>query len=324
LPVLGGSDGPVEDVEAATEAAERAGFPVLLKAAAGGGGRGMRRVDRADDLADAFGVAQQEAIASFGDGGIYVERLLEGARHIEVQVMADGLGGVLIAGDRECSIQRRHQKLIEEAPAPNLPDETREAMHAACAAACIAWGYRSAGTLEFLVDDAGSFFFLELNARLQVEHAVTELVTGLDLVEEQLRIAEGKLLSVTGRAEVRGAAIECRVNAEDPSHGFRPAAGRLEGFVMAQGPGVRVDTYCIPGATIPPYYDSLIAKLCVWAPDRDRAINRMARALEESVIDGVATTIPLFGEIMREARFRAGRYTTAYLDDAKAELPALG
>ncbi|MDH3226476.1 MAG: acetyl-CoA carboxylase biotin carboxylase subunit [Thermoleophilia bacterium] len=324
LPVLEGSDGPVEDVGAATEAAERAGFPVLLKAAAGGGGRGMRRVDRAEELADAFGVAQQEAIASFGHGGIYVERLLEGARHIEVQVMADGLGGVLIAGDRECSIQRRHQKLIEEAPAPNLPEETRESMHAACAAACIAWGYRSAGTLEFLVDDAGNFFFLELNARLQVEHPVTELVTGLDLVEEQLRVADGKLLSVTGRAEVRGAAIECRVNAEDPSHGFRPAAGRLEGFVMAQGPGVRVDTYCIPGATIPPYYDSLIAKLCVWAPDRDKAINRMARALEESVIDGVATTIPLLGEIMLEARFRAGRYTTAYLDDAKAELPALG
>lgn len=323
LPVLEGSDGPVENVAEAIAAAELAGFPVLLKAAAGGGGRGMRRVDRAEDLETAFGTAQQEAIASFGDGGIYVERLLEGARHIEVQVLADGLGGVLIAGDRECSIQRRHQKLIEEAPAPNLLDSTREAMHAACAAACIAWGYRSAGTLEFLVDAAGDFFFLELNARLQVEHPVTELVTGLDLVGEQLRVAQGKLLSVTGRAKVTGAAIECRVNAEDPSAGFRPTAGDLGRFVMAQGPGVRVDTYCTPGTRVQPYYDSLIAKLCVWAPDRPRAVARMSRALGECDVEGVATTIPLFMEIMNEQRFCDGRYTTAYLDDAVGDLPSL-
>ncbi|MCC6832718.1 MAG: acetyl-CoA carboxylase biotin carboxylase subunit, partial [Thermoleophilia bacterium] len=247
LPVLEGSDGAVSDFAEAQEAASRAGFPILLKAAAGGGGRGMRRVETPEELPAAFDVAQREAVAAFGDGGLYVERLLEGARHIEVQILADGLGGVLVAGDRECSIQRRHQKLVEEAPAPNLPDATRNAMHEACIAAARAWGYRSAGTLEFLVDAQANFFFLELNARLQVEHPVTELVSGLDLVAEQLRVAQGLVLSRTGVAPANGASIEVRVNAEDPALDFRPSAGRLKEFRMPGGPGIRVDTHCEPG-----------------------------------------------------------------------------
>jgi len=323
LPVLEGSDGAVSGLGEAAAAAERAGFPVLLKAAAGGGGRGMRRVESAEQLPAAFDIAQREAIAAFGDGDLYVERLLDGARHVEVQVLADGLGGVLVAGDRECSIQRRHQKLVEEAPAPHLPDATRTAMHDACARAARAWGYRSAGTFEFLVDAQGSFFFLELNARLQVEHPVTELVSGLDLVAEQLRVAQGQVLSRTGVVPANGHAIEVRVNAEDPSRGFRPSAGRLREFRMPGGPGVRLDTFCAPGVSIPPNYDSLIAKLCVWAGDRPRAVARLRRALDEAAVEGVPTTLGLFRDIVREPTFMEGRYTTAYLTDRGHLLPSL-
>jgi acetyl-CoA carboxylase biotin carboxylase subunit len=243
---------------------------------------------------------------------------------VEVQILADGLGGVLVCGDRECSIQRRHQKLIEEAQAPNLPDATRTAMHEACLRAAREWGYRSAGTMEFLVDDEGAFYFLELNARLQVEHPVTELVTGIDLVHEQLRVAQGELLSETGVAQSRGAAIECRINAEDPSHDFRPGAGRLKRFRMALGPGVRVDTYCEEGMAVPPNYDSLLAKLCVWAPDRARAVARLSRALDETVVEGLATTLDLFRDIVREPTFLEGRYTTSYLAERGHALPSLG
>jgi acetyl-CoA carboxylase biotin carboxylase subunit len=324
LPVLGGSDGPVGAVDDAIRAADSAGYPILLKAAAGGGGRGMRRVESPDELPAAFDVAQREAQAAFSDGSLYVEKLLEGARHVEVQILADGLGGVLVAGDRECSIQRRHQKLIEEAPAPHLPDATRTAMHEACLRAARVWGYKSAGTMEFLVDAAGSFYFLELNARLQVEHPVTELVTGLDLVAEQLRVAQGGLLSQTGIASANGAAIECRINAEDPSKGFMPSAGRLAEFRLAQGPGVRVDTYCQPNMVVPAFYDSLIAKLCVWAPDRPKAVARMARALDETQISGIATTMDLLRDIHGERAFREGRYTTSYLSEHRASLPSLG
>ena len=323
LPVLEGSDGPVADVRAAMAAAERAGYPVLLKAAAGGGGKGMRRVERSGDLAGAFEVAQREAEAAFSDGGLYVERLLEGARHVEVQVLADGLGGALVAGDRECSIQRRHQKLIEEAPAPHLPDATRVAMHQAALRAVKAWDYRSAGTLEFLVDAEGNFVFLELNARLQVEHPVTELVTGLDLVAEQLHVATGGLLSRTGIAPAVGHAIECRINAEDPSRDFRPGAGRLRDFRVAGGPGIRVDTHCEPGEAVPPHYDSLLAKLCVWAPDRPRAIARLRRALDETSVTGIPTTLPLLEDISLDAPFVEGRYTTAYLVERAEHLPSL-
>lgn len=323
LPVLEGSDGAVSDFAIAQEAAARAGFPVLLKAAAGGGGRGMRRVESAAELPAAFEVAQREAIAAFGDGSLYVERLLEGARHVEVQILADGLGGVLVCGDRECSIQRRHQKLVEEAPAPNLPDATRTAMHDACARAARAWGYRSAGTMEFLVDADANFFFLELNARLQVEHPVTELVSGLDLVAEQLRVAQGGVLSRTGVAPCNGHAIEVRVNAEDPAAGFRPSAGRLKEFSLSGGPGVRIDTFCAPGTNVPPNYDSLLAKLCVWGLDRSRAVARLKRALHEAEVTGVPTTIPLFRDIVEEPSFREGRYTTAYLTEHADRLPSL-
>jgi acetyl-CoA carboxylase biotin carboxylase subunit len=323
LPVLPGSDGPVADLADAREAAEAAGFPLLLKAAAGGGGRGMRRVDRAAELSGAYEVASREAHAAFSDGSLYVERLLEGARHVEVQVLADGLGGVLVCGDRECSIQRRHQKLVEEAPAPNLPDATRDAMHDACYRAARAWGYRSAGTLEFLVDQDGAFYFLEMNARLQVEHPVTELVTGLDLVAEQLRVAAGGLLSRTGRARATGHAIECRLNAEDPAHDFRPAAGRLREFRMPGGPGVRVDTHCAADSDVPPHYDSLLAKICVWAPDRSRCVSRLARALSETAVSGLPTTLPLLADIAADGPFAAGRYTTSYLVERADALPAL-
>jgi len=321
LPVLEGSDGAVSDLQEAQDAAARAGFPVLLKAAAGGGGRGMRRVGNPEELPAAFDLAQREAVAAFGDGGLYVERLLEGARHVEVQVLADGLGGVLICGDRECSIQRRHQKLVEEAPAPHLPDATRTAMHEACARAARAWGYRSAGTMEFLVDARNDFFFLELNARLQVEHPVTELVSGLDLVAEQLRVAQGAVLSRTGVAPATGHAIEVRVNAEDPASGFRPSAGRLREFRMPGGPGIRIDTFCAPGVMVPPNYDSLIAKLCVWAADRPRAVARLRRALDETEVTGVPTTLDLFRDIVREPAFGEGRYTTAYLTERAEHLP---
>ena len=323
LPVLGGSDGPVSDVAAALAAADIAGYPVLLKAAAGGGGKGMRRVERPADLPQAFEVAQREAEAAFSDGSLYVERLLEGARHVEIQVMADGQGGALVCGDRECSIQRRHQKLIEEASAPHLPAATREAMQQAALRAVKAWDYRSAGTLEFLVDAKGDFFFLELNARLQVEHPVTELVTGLDLVAEQLNVAAGGLLSRTGVAEANGHAIECRINAEDPSRDFRPGAGRLDDFRIAQGPGIRVDTHCEPGENIPPHYDSLLGKLCVWAPDRPRAVARLRRALAETSVTGIPTTLPLLADIAHDAPFVEGRYTTSYLPEREAYLPSL-
>ncbi|MGD9572339.1 MAG: acetyl/propionyl/methylcrotonyl-CoA carboxylase subunit alpha [Thermoleophilia bacterium] len=323
LPVLGGSDGPVSDIQAAIAAADDAGYPVLLKAAAGGGGKGMRRVERPGDLPGAFEIAQREAEASFNDGSLYVERYLEGARHVEIQVMADGQGGALVCGDRECSIQRRHQKLIEEAPAPHLPDATRTAMQQAALRAVKAWNYRSAGTLEFLVDAKGDFFFLELNARLQVEHPVTELVTGLDLVAEQLHIAAGGLLSRTGVAEANGHAIECRINAEDPSRDFRPGAGRLDDYRIAQGPGIRVDTHCEPGETIPPHYDSLLGKLCVWAADRPKAIARLRRALHETSITGIPTTLPLLEDIAHDAPFVEGRYTTAYIPEREAYLPTL-
>jgi acetyl-CoA carboxylase, biotin carboxylase subunit len=323
LPVLPGSDGPVRDLAEAAEAAGRIGYPVLLKAVAGGGGRGMRRVEGPAELAAALDVAAREATSAFGDGGLYVERALDGARHVEIQVLADGVGGVLVCGDRDCSIQRRHQKLVEEAPAPRLPAATREAMHEAAYRATRVWGYRSAGTLEFLVDPEGGFYFLELNARLQVEHPVTELVTGLDLVAEQLRVASGELLRETGFAEPRGHAIEVRINAEDPARGFRPAAGRLREFRMAAGPGVRVDTHCGPGAVVPPYYDSLLAKLCVWAPDRARAVARLARALDETVVTGIPTTLALLGNIAEEPDFVAGRYGTGYLVERADALPAL-
>ena len=322
LPLVPGSEGPVTLAEARIAAGE-AGYPVLLKAAAGGGGKGMRVVSGPDELESAYAAAANEAEAAFGDGSVYVEKSVSPARHVEIQVLGDAHGNVLTLGERECSIQRRHQKLIEESPSPALDPGLRERMEAAAEAACRVLGYRNAGTFEFLLGADGAFYFLELNARLQVEHPVTELVTGIDLVREQLRIAAGEPLALTGRAPRRGHAIEIRVNAEDPARGFLPMPGRLERFRPPLGPGVRVDSSVTEGATIPPYYDSLLAKLIVWDVDRPAAIARALRALAEFEVAGVPTTIAAARDILRSEEFQSGRYSTTFLSEAGARLPAL-
>ena len=299
----------------ARDLAPEVGFPVLLKAAAGGGGRGMRLVFSPDELESAFTTASGEAEAAFGDGSLYLEKALVPARHVEIQVLADGRGGVLTLGERECSIQRRHQKLIEESPSPALTPETREAMEVSAERACLATGYTNAGTLEFLLGTDGAFYFIELNARLQVEHPVTELVTGIDIVREQLRIADGQPLVATGRADRRGHAIEVRINAEDPANGFAPSPGRIERMRVPGGPGIRIDTHVESGTTIPPNYDSLIAKLIVWDEDRPGAIARGLRALGELEIEGVATTRDFGIGVLESDAFVSGEYTTSYLDE---------
>jgi acetyl-CoA carboxylase biotin carboxylase subunit len=321
VPLVPGTP-PVTAGEAASAAAEL-GYPVLLKAAAGGGGKGMRLVASPDGLDGAFSMAAAEADASFGDDRLYLEKAIVPARHVEIQVVADTHGGVLTVGERECSIQRRHQKLIEESPSPALTPELREEMEATAEQAARAIGYTNAGTFEFLLGPKGSFFFIELNARLQVEHPVSELVTGLDLVHEQLRVAAGEPLELTGRAPRRGHAIEVRVNAEDPARAFLPAPGTVGRFRPPLGPGVRVDTHIEEGAVVPPYYDSLIAKVIVWAPDRERALARAVRALNEFEVTGIPTTIAAAAQVIRSEGFARGDYSTSYLEDAVAALPAL-
>jgi acetyl-CoA carboxylase, biotin carboxylase subunit len=278
----------------------------------------MRLVRRAEELDEAFATAAGEAGAAFGDSTMYVEKAVVPARHVEIQVLCDHHGNVLTLGERECSIQRRHQKLIEESPSTALTPELREAMEAAAERACRAVGYRNAGTFEFLLGPDGSFYFIELNARLQVEHPVTELCTGIDIVREQLLIASGEELSLTGRAPRRGHAIEIRLNAEDPEHDFRPSPGRLTRFETAQGPGVRTDTFVEQGSTIPPYYDSLIAKLIVWDSGRDAAIARALRTLRETLVEGVPTTRQLALEVLASEPFRSGEYSTSTLDALRA------
>jgi acetyl-CoA carboxylase biotin carboxylase subunit len=322
VPTVPGTDGATT-VEAARHAAEEMGFPILLKASAGGGGKGMRLVRTPLELEDAFGTAASEAEAAFGDPTMYVEKALVPARHVEIQVLCDEYGDVLTLGERECSIQRRHQKLIEESPSAALSPEQREAMEAAAERACRAVGYRNAGTFEFLLGPDGSFYFIELNARLQVEHPVTELCTGIDIVREQLRIASGERLAVTGRAPRRGHAIEIRLNAEDPEHDFRPSPGRIATFVPASGPGVRVDTFLESGSMIPPFYDSMVAKLIVWDVDRPAAIARTERALRETAIEGVPTTRDLALEVLASEPFRSGDYSTSTLEALRTEDAAL-
>jgi len=323
VPLVPGTEG-VAEPEEARAAAEELGFPVLLKAAAGGGGKGMRIVTEPGELHDAFERAAAEAHAAFGDGSLYVEKVITPARHVEIQVLCDTHGNVLTCGERECSIQRRHQKLIEESPSPALDDELREEMEAAAERACRHIGYRNAGTFEFLVGPDGSFSFIELNARLQVEHPVTELVTGLDIVREQVRIAAGERLAHGGRAGPRsGHAIELRINAEDPSRGFAPAPGLIERFRPPLGPGVRVDTFVEDGTTISPHYDSLIAKLVVVDASRRLAIERARRALRELEIVGVPTTRDVLDDILGSDEFRSGEYSTSFLEEAGARLPAL-
>ena len=322
VPLVPGSEGAAS-LDAARAAAEELGYPVLLKAAAGGGGKGMRTVRDGADLADLYDRASSEAQAAFGDGSLYVEKVITPARHVEIQVLCDNHGTVLTCGERECSIQRRHQKLIEESPSPALDPETREEMEAAAERACHAIGYRNAGTFEFLLGPDRSFYFIELNARLQVEHPVTELVTGLDLVREQLLIATGEQLAQTGRAERRGHAIEVRLNAEDPARDFIPAPGRIVRFRPPLGPGVRLDTFVEDGADVPPHYDSLLGKLIVWDDTRPHAIERMLRALGELQLEGPPTTHALAVDILRSEEFASGRYSTSFLAEASKRLPAL-
>jgi acetyl-CoA carboxylase biotin carboxylase subunit len=322
VPLVPGAEGIENDAQARA-AADALGYPVLLKAASGGGGRGMRLVNAAHELEGAYAQASNEAMAAFSDGTLYVEKAISPARHVEIQVICDSHGGVLTCGERECSIQRRHQKLIEESPSPALDAVLREEMEAAAERACLHIGYRNAGTFEFLVGPDGSFSFIELNARLQVEHPVTELATGLDLVREQVRVAAGERLPITGRAPRSGHVIEIRINAEDPSKGFMPAPGRLERFRPPLGPGVRVDTFAEEGSVIPPNYDSLIAKVIVRDDTREHAIERARRVLAEFEIVGVPTTRDVAREILDSPEFRSGRYSTSFLEEAGERLPSL-
>ena len=313
VPILPGTESGVSGVEEATRIAGEIGYPVLLKASFGGGGRGMRIVESEAELGPALNSAATEAQAAFGDAEVYIERYLPSVRHVEVQVFADAHGHTVHLGERDCSVQRRHQKLVEEAPGPGLTDATRTKLGEAAVKAAEAVGYRNAGTVEFLMDPEGNFFFSEMNVRIQVEHPVTEMVTGLDLVREQIRVAAGEPLSFSQESvQVSGAAIECRINAEDPER-FIPSPGTITAFHSPGGPGVRVDTAAHAGAVIPPYYDSLVAKLIVHGEDRTHAVARMRRALAEMEVEGIHTTLPLHRRIMESAEFLAGGFDTGFI-----------
>ena len=315
VPILPGSDGPLQSSDEALVLAKEIGFPVILKASAGGGGRGMRLAGDADELQRAYDTAWNEAERAFGDPTLYLEKYLENPRHIEFQVLADSTGRVVHLGERECSIQRRHQKIIEEAPSVALSAELRAEMGRAAVAAARAARYENAGTVEFLLAEGGGFYFMEMNTRIQVEHPVTEIVTGIDIVKEQLRIAAGEPMSVPKRKQVRpeGHAIEFRINAEDPET-FAPSPGRITGLALPGGPGVRVDTHIYAGYTVPPYYDSLIAKLLVYGADRDEAIVRSRRALSMLRIEGIKTSVALHQRILESDEFVAGRIDTHFME----------
>jgi len=322
VPLVPGTAGSAT-LDEIRDAADEIGFPVLLKATAGGGGKGMRLVDQPGGLEDAYLAASAEAEGAFGDGTLYLEKVVSPARHVEIQVLCDREGRVLTLGERECSIQRRHQKLVEESPSPALSPETREEMEAAVEGACRAVGYEGAGTFEFLLGLDGEPYFIEVNCRLQVEHPVTEQLTGIDIVREQGRIAAGEPLALAGRAPRRGHAIEIRINAEDPARGFVPSPGVVTRFRPPLGPGIRVDTAVEEGAAIPPYYDSLIAKLIATDDDRPAAIARAVRALEELSVEGIPTTRELALDVLRSDGFRSGAYSTGYLGEMEAHLPSL-
>ncbi|MBS3961771.1 MAG: acetyl-CoA carboxylase biotin carboxylase subunit [Sandarakinorhabdus sp.] len=313
LPLVPGSDGAVETVGEARAVAERFGYPVLLKAAAGGGGRGMKVVENGAMLEGAFRQCRQEARAAFGNDAVYIEKYLSNPRHIEFQIFGDGRGGAIHLGERDCSLQRRHQKILEEAPSPALGEADRERMGTICAKAMADMHYRGAGTIEFLWED-GEFYFIEMNTRLQVEHPVTEMLTGMDLVKEQIRIAANLPLSRTqDQVKMVGHAIEARINAEDPQT-FTPSPGLVSDFHAPGGPGVRIDSALYSGYRVPPTYDSLVAKLIVHADTREEAIMRMRRALEEMVVGGIKTTIPLHQRLMDEPDFRSGNYSIKWLE----------
>ncbi len=316
VPTVPGSDGVCDTVEEAAAFAERVGYPVLIKATAGGGGKGMREVHDPADLESQYKAARMEAGAAFGNDGVYLEKLVLRPRHVEIQVLADDFGNQVALCERDCSIQRRHQKLIEEAPSPALTDEIRRAMGVAAIKAVRAVDYRNAGTIEFLLDERGEFYFMEMNTRVQVEHPVSELITGTDIIKEQIRIASGEPMSCAKRAPFtpNGHAIEMRINAEDPEHGFRPCPGTITKLDLPGGPGIRVETYLKQGSKISPYYDSLVAKLIVHGQDRQEAVARAKRALDEFVIEGIATTIPFHKRVLENEVFLSGAATTDFIE----------
>lgn len=316
VPTVPGSDGVIETVEEARKFAEEVGYPVLIKASAGGGGKGMREVHDPADLESQFMAAKNEALAAFGNGDVYLEKLVLRPRHVEVQILADKHGNRISLCERDCSLQRRHQKLLEEAPSPALTEEIRRAMGVAAVKAVRATGYENAGTIEFLLDTDGKFYFMEMNTRVQVEHPVSEQITGTDIIKEQLRIASGEPISCIERAPFMpfGHAMEFRINAEDPEHDFRPCPGNITRFEVPGGPGVRVETYIKQGDRISPYYDSMVAKLIVWGIDRDECIARGKRALSEFCIEGIKTTIPFHLEVLEKEAFAEGRVYTDFIE----------
>ncbi|MBD2055714.1 acetyl-CoA carboxylase biotin carboxylase subunit [Oculatella sp. FACHB-28] len=315
VPTVPGSDGLLTDDQEALAIANKIGYPVIIKATAGGGGRGMRLVRDESELVKSFLAAQGEADAAFGNPGVYLEKFIERPRHIEFQILADSYGNAIHLGERDCSIQRRHQKLLEEAPSAALTAELREKMGSAAVRVAQAINYTGAGTIEFLLDQSGHFYFMEMNTRIQVEHPVTEMITGLDLIAEQIRVAQGEKLRLTQEQVVfRGHAIECRINAEDPDYNFRPHPGRISGYLPPGGPGVRIDSHVYTDYEIPPYYDSLIGKLIVWGPDRPAAIQRMKRALRECAITGLPTTIGFHQKILETAEFGQGKIYTNFVE----------
>jgi acetyl-CoA carboxylase, biotin carboxylase subunit len=314
-PVVPGTTDPLASIEEAERVAIETGYPVMLKAAAGGGGKGMRLVRSPEEIAGAFSLAESEAASSFNDSAIYIEKYIERPRHIEIQLMGDRYGQIVYLGERECSLQRRHQKVVEECPSPVADSELRRRMGEAAVGIARAAGYYNAGTIEFLLDAERNFYFLEMNTRLQVEHPVTEMVTGRDLVREQIRVAAGERLSFSqDEIVMRGAAIECRIYAENPANGFLPSPGRITKLTTPAGPGVRYDSGSYEGWEVPIYYDPLLAKLCVWAENREAAINRLARVLDEYTVEGISTTVPFFREIVRDAEFRRGDFDTGFID----------
>ncbi len=315
VPTVPGTPGTIDDVDEALAAATEIGFPVIIKATAGGGGKGMRIASDVDQFPQLFGLAQNEALAAFGNGSVYVEKYLERPRHVEIQVMGDNHGKVVHMGERDCSVQRRHQKLIEESPSPALTDELRARMGQAAVALASNIGYSGAGTIEFLVDPGGDFYFMEMNTRIQVEHPVTEMVTSFDVVKEQIRVAAGDPVSFQGDGRrLRGHAIECRINAEDPYRNFQPCPGLITAYHPPGGPGVRVDTHVYAGYAVPPYYDSLLAKVIVHGNERAEALSRMGQALDSFILEGVTTTIPFLARVIRHPDFVAGKVDTKFLD----------
>ncbi|SDI37415.1 biotin carboxylase /acetyl-CoA carboxylase carboxyltransferase subunit alpha [Alteribacillus persepolensis] len=318
VPIVPGTDGIIENEQEALKTAEEIGYPVIVKATAGGGGKGMRVAEGPDDLKKAINMAQQEAATAFGDSGVYMEKFVEEPRHVEIQIMADSHGNVIHFGERDCSIQRRHQKLVEEAPSPALDENTRKAMGEAAIKAAKAVNYCGAGTVEFLLDKHKQFYFMEMNTRIQVEHPVTEEVTSVDLIKEQIRAAAGESLSYTqDDIQIDGWAIECRINAENPAKDFMPSPGKIDMYLPPGGLGVRIDSAVYPGYTITPFYDSMVAKLIVRGKTREEAISRMKRALSEFVVEGVDTTIPFHMKLMDHPFFKEGDFTTKFLEQHK-------